>query len=277
MAHGDQIFADFLSDEHAVEGILVKGFTKFRRLHAEPEGEAHVESTTMRSEYTVSQETDRRPRMVKAVSWRRATGSARRLRPEYFDGENSSRPPLRVLLPTFVITGASIPAPARSPEGGALDEAAPRTDPVAAIGQYSFDRIFAVSNIDVMNLVKIYHCFCDATRLRILNLLLDGPLCVCHLTEILHLPQPKVSRHLKALRDAGALEAERCCNWTIYHLPKAPNAVLEANLKCLQDARGEQPVFRRDVEKRAKMLARIASGTRGDLPAQIRILAGSCG
>jgi ArsR family transcriptional regulator, arsenate/arsenite/antimonite-responsive transcriptional repressor len=127
-----------------------------------------------------------------------------------------------------------------------------------------------------MKMVKVYRCLCDATRLRILNLLMDGPLCVCHLTEILDVPQPKVSRHLKALRDAGALETERCCNWTIYHLPKAPNSVLETNLKCLQDVRGEESVFQVDLKKRAAMIQRIASSSCGDLPEQIRILAGVC-
>jgi ArsR family transcriptional regulator, arsenate/arsenite/antimonite-responsive transcriptional repressor len=127
-----------------------------------------------------------------------------------------------------------------------------------------------------MDLINIYHCFCDSTRLRILNLLMEGPLCVCHLTEILEVPQPKVSRHLKALRDAGALETERCCNWTICHLPKTPNAVLEANLKCLQDVRGEEAVFHLDLKKRAAMLKRIASASGGELPEQIRKLARAC-
>lgn len=142
--------------------------------------------------------------------------------------------------------------------------------------EYLLDRIFLLSNANDMQLMKVYQCFCDATRLRILNLLLDGPLCVCHLTEILDVPQPKVSRHLKALREAGALETERCCNWTIYRLPETPNSVLEANLKCLQDVRGEERVFQVDLKKRAARLERIASDSCGDLPEQIRILAGSC-
>ena len=42
-----------------------------------------------------------------------------------------------------------------------------------------------------MDLVQIYHCFCDRTRLRILNLLCEGPLCVCHFQELLNEPQVK--------------------------------------------------------------------------------------
>lgn len=61
-----------------------------------------------------------------------------------------------------------------------------------------------------MESIQVYKCLCDETRLRILNLLLEGPLCVCHLAAILGLEQPKISRHLKALKDAGAVETERC-------------------------------------------------------------------
>ena len=137
---------------------------------------------------------------------------------------------------------------------------------------YSFVRIFTL-----MDLIKVYQCLCDATRLRILNLLLEGPLCVCHLVEVLGLEQPKVSRHLKALRGAGAVEATRCYNWTIYRLADAPNALLEANLKCLQDLRGEERQFGEDLRRRERIIAQIQSAACVDLPEAIRCIArGSC-
>jgi len=40
-----------------------------------------------------------------------------------------------------------------------------------------------------MSLIQIYQCLCDQTRLRILNLLGEGPLCVCHFQEILGEPR----------------------------------------------------------------------------------------
>ncbi|MCH8476015.1 MAG: metalloregulator ArsR/SmtB family transcription factor [Opitutales bacterium] len=127
-----------------------------------------------------------------------------------------------------------------------------------------------------MQFLRVYQCLCDETRLRILNLLLEGPLCVCHLTEILEIPQPKVSRHLKGLRDGGALETERCCNWTICRLPKTPNALLEANLRCLQDLRTEEPQFKADLVKREQTIDRILNHPGEDLPAQIRSLGLCC-
>lgn len=105
-----------------------------------------------------------------------------------------------------------------------------------------------------MKAIRVYNCFCDETRLRILNLLLDGPLCVCHLAEILGVAQPRISRHLKPLVAGGALETKRARNWTICRLPEARTALLEANLKCLQDLRGEESVFNEDLAARKRVL-----------------------
>ncbi len=59
----------------------------------------------------------------------------------------------------------------------------------------------------------------DSTRLRCLMLMqAEGELCVCELTHALNLSQPKISRHLAHLRDAGVLLARRNGTWMI--LPK---------------------------------------------------------
>ena len=60
-----------------------------------------------------------------------------------------------------------------------------------------------------MELVQIYECLCDPTRLRLLNVLAQGPLCVCHFQEILREPQVKISKHLAYLRRRGLVEVER--------------------------------------------------------------------
>jgi DNA-binding transcriptional ArsR family regulator len=58
-------------------------------------------------------------------------------------------------------------------------------------------------------LPEIYRAFSDPTRLRILNLLLQQPLCVCHVQDVLDLPQVNTSQHLAYLRKAGIVEFER--------------------------------------------------------------------
>jgi ArsR family transcriptional regulator len=100
-----------------------------------------------------------------------------------------------------------------------------------------------------MELVQIYQCFCDATRLRIIHLLTHGPLCVCHFQDILDVPQVKVSQQLAYLRKRGMVEATRHANWMIYCLPVKRPAELETNLKCLQDCAQTDKRFRADLKK----------------------------
>ena len=109
-----------------------------------------------------------------------------------------------------------------------------------------------------MDLVTIYECLCDRTRLRILNLLGRQPLCVCHFQELLDEPQVKVSKHLAYLRKRGLVEVSREGNWMVYRLPEKPSAELARNLACLQDCAREDAQFRRDLanlKRRAKAIA----------------------
>src|SRR5271169_1111124 len=107
-----------------------------------------------------------------------------------------------------------------------------------------------------MNLLKIYQCLCDPTRLRILNLLAGGELCVCDIQGALGEPQVKVSKHLAYLRAHRLVEARRQSNWMIYGLPGRPSRELSANLACLQDCVRQEPVFGRDAAR----LRRLKSG-----------------
>jgi ArsR family transcriptional regulator, arsenate/arsenite/antimonite-responsive transcriptional repressor len=112
-----------------------------------------------------------------------------------------------------------------------------------------------------MELVQIYDCLCDRTRLRILHLLLGGPLCVCHFQEILREPQVKVSKHLSYLKRKGLVRADRCGNMMIYRLPELRNRQLTANLACLQDCAREEKVFREDAARLAKLRAKFCADT----------------
>lgn len=107
------------------------------------------------------------------------------------------------------------------------------------------------------NLVEIYQCLCDPTRLRILHLLQGGELCVCHFQEILDEPQVKISKHLAYLRERGLVESHKEANWVIYGLPAKRSRELAANLACLQDCIAEDPVFRRDADRRDKLVAKL--------------------
>jgi len=104
-----------------------------------------------------------------------------------------------------------------------------------------------------MDLIQIYQCFCDRTRLRILNLLTRSPLCVCHFQDILGESQVKISKHLGYLRRKGMVATKREQNWIIYSLPARRAGELERNLKCLQDCVQTDAVFKRDMEKLSKL------------------------
>ena len=104
-----------------------------------------------------------------------------------------------------------------------------------------------------MKLAEIYQCFCEPTRLRILHLLTQTPLCVCHFQDALGEPQVKISKHLAYLRSRGLVQTKRSGNWIIYSLPSKPSPELEMNLKCLQDCAQSDAVFRKDLQRLAQL------------------------
>ena len=66
------------------------------------------------------------------------------------------------------------------------------------------------------SLEQIFAALSDRTRLRLLNLLALGEICVCYFTEILGAPQPTISRHLAYLRRSGLVTARRDGKWVHY-------------------------------------------------------------
>lgn len=81
----------------------------------------------------------------------------------------------------------------------------------------------------VKHLDALFRGFADPTRLRVLNILVAGELCVCDIVEILGLPQPTISRHLAYLRRCGLVEATREWKYAHYRLTATQHAV-QANL-----------------------------------------------
>ena len=104
-----------------------------------------------------------------------------------------------------------------------------------------------------MDLLEIYRCLSDETRLRILRLLTQGPLCVCHFQEILKVPQVAISKHLGYLRERGLVEAQRHEQWMIYRLPEPNPVELRLQLKCLQDCVQSNTGFQRDLKRLKEM------------------------
>ena len=64
----------------------------------------------------------------------------------------------------------------------------------------------------------LFKALADRTRLRLLNLMGCGEVCVCFFVEVLGVSQPKISRHLAYLRRAGVVEARREGKWMHYRV-----------------------------------------------------------
>jgi ArsR family transcriptional regulator len=79
---------------------------------------------------------------------------------------------------------------------------------------------------DGLDMERFFSALADRTRLRLLNLMGNGEICVCFLVEVLRTNQPKISRHLAYLRKAGVVAARRDGKWMHYRIvrPADPHA-----------------------------------------------------
>jgi ArsR family transcriptional regulator, arsenate/arsenite/antimonite-responsive transcriptional repressor len=74
------------------------------------------------------------------------------------------------------------------------------------------------TNQDLAVHARIFHALSDERRLRILEALRGGELCVCDLQDELGMAQSLLSFHLKALRDAGLVSVRREGRWAHYSI-----------------------------------------------------------
>lgn len=74
------------------------------------------------------------------------------------------------------------------------------------------------SENQLLKMEKLFLALADKTRLRILNLIREDEVCVCYFTEVLGESQPKISRHLAYLRNAGIVSARREGKWMNYSI-----------------------------------------------------------
>lgn len=81
-------------------------------------------------------------------------------------------------------------------------------------------------------IATMHEACADPARLRLLNLLAAGELCVCDLVALTALDQPFVSRHLARLRTAGLVDVARRGRFAYYRLAEVPPA-LEAQRAAL--------------------------------------------
>lgn len=106
------------------------------------------------------------------------------------------------------------------------------------------------------NSAELFKALADETRLRILNLLVRGELCVCDIVAVLEIGQSKASRHLAYLRNVGLVNDRRRGVWMYYTLATASNATHRHVLQWLAEAATELPQATADLKALNKLLRR---------------------
>jgi ArsR family transcriptional regulator len=127
-----------------------------------------------------------------------------------------------------------------------------------------------------MEASEIFKCIADPQRLRILNLLEAGALCVCHMQEVLDVPQVKMSKQLASMKQLGLITSTREGTWMIYSLVEPLHGLIQNNLNYLREAScAECNVLQRDLVKRGQLILRITSSSE-DCPESVCERIGCC-
>ena len=74
--------------------------------------------------------------------------------------------------------------------------------------------------MDKKKLYRAFKALGEPTRLKIVKMLAQGSFCVCELSEYLDMLQPRISQHLKILKDEGLVRENRESYWVYYSLDK---------------------------------------------------------
>ena len=83
--------------------------------------------------------------------------------------------------------------------------------------QFGFTLLLVLQTGKTMQeLTKVFKALSDGNRLKIFTLLLEGTLCVKALVNCLDISQPAISAHLRVLREADLIKAEKRGYWVHY-------------------------------------------------------------
>ncbi len=96
-----------------------------------------------------------------------------------------------------------------------------------------------------------FRAFSDWNRLRIVNLLRGGELCVCDLVDVLGLPQPVASKHLAYLRRAKLVASRREGLWVYYQLAPARLEFHQKLFEAVAASASQAPQLANDLKRLA--------------------------
>lgn len=100
--------------------------------------------------------------------------------------------------------------------------------------------ILCVDNLEVGNMeidtdavAEVFKALGHPARLKMVNALAEGEMCVCHLQELVGLDVSTVSKHLTVLKNAGVVSARRQGTWMHYALEMR---CVAGFMRCVQHA-----------------------------------------
>jgi ArsR family transcriptional regulator, arsenate/arsenite/antimonite-responsive transcriptional repressor len=97
--------------------------------------------------------------------------------------------------------------------------------------------------------IELFKAFADPVRLRLLNLIAGGEVCVCHLHEAMELPQSTVSRHLAYLRKRGLVVGRKDGLWVHYRLAKPGGELHRKLIDCIGVCCGASAHLKEDRQR----------------------------
>jgi ArsR family transcriptional regulator len=124
-----------------------------------------------------------------------------------------------------------------------------------SVSEYAYPRMSILASTDVEPTSGLLKALADDTRLRIVALLAEGELCVCHIADALELGQPNVSQHLTVLRRVGVVASQRKGSWIYCRLDRddpTRAGIVNAVLAAFPDA------AKRDRKRLAARKARVS-------------------
>lgn len=107
------------------------------------------------------------------------------------------------------------------------------------------------------NIREVFLALSDTTRLRALALMAEeGEVCVCELVEALGEVQPKISRHLAVLRDAGIVTVRKDARWIHHMIAQDLEKWAKDAIKAAVAGISAQPIHRSDRARLDAMVGR---------------------
>ena len=111
-------------------------------------------------------------------------------------------------------------------------------------------------------IVQILKAAGDKNRFRILMMLMERPLCVCEILEVLEIKGGTLTAHLKLLKNAGLITQKKKGRWVIYSLAKGK---VEKYLKQVEKEIFDKTLITEDTVKVNLICERDCSSVTGNL------------